>query len=82
LRPQKGTKSTKIAFVVFVLFCGCSVFAQSTYKNPIIDADYSDPDVIRVGDDFYLTALVCSGNGMRIRLSKGHRSQSIAVGSD
>lgn len=25
------------------------------YKNPII-ADYSDPDVIRVGDDFYLTA--------------------------
>lgn len=26
------------------------------YTNPIIDADYSDPDVIRVGDDFYLTA--------------------------
>jgi beta-xylosidase len=26
------------------------------YKNPIIFADYSDPDVIRVGDDFYLTA--------------------------
>jgi beta-xylosidase len=29
---------------------------QRDYKNPIIDADYSDPDVIRVGDDFYLTA--------------------------
>ncbi len=26
------------------------------YKNPVIDADYSDPDVVRVGDDFYLTA--------------------------
>jgi beta-xylosidase len=26
------------------------------YKNPILHADYSDPDVIRVGDDFYLTA--------------------------
>lgn len=26
------------------------------YKNPIIYADYSDPDVIRVGDDFYMTA--------------------------
>jgi hypothetical protein len=26
------------------------------YKNPIVFADYSDPDVIRVGDDFYLTA--------------------------
>jgi beta-xylosidase len=24
------------------------------YKNPILDADYSDPDAIRVGDDFYL----------------------------
>ncbi len=26
------------------------------YKNPIINADYSDPDAIRVGDDFYMTA--------------------------
>ena len=29
---------------------------DGTYKNPIIFADYSDPDVIRVGNDFYLTA--------------------------
>lgn len=29
---------------------------DGTYKNPIIDADYSDPDVIRVGDKFYMTA--------------------------
>jgi beta-xylosidase len=28
----------------------------NTFKNPIIFADYSDPDVIRVGDDFYMTA--------------------------
>ncbi|MFN4365720.1 glycoside hydrolase 43 family protein [Chryseobacterium hispalense] len=26
------------------------------YKNPIIFADYSDPDVIRVGNDYYMTA--------------------------
>ncbi|MFL5607809.1 MAG: glycoside hydrolase 43 family protein [Gemmatimonadaceae bacterium] len=26
------------------------------YRNPVLFADYSDPDVIRVGDDFYLTA--------------------------
>lgn len=26
------------------------------YKNPIIFADYSDPDMIRVGDDFYMVA--------------------------
>jgi len=29
---------------------------DGTYRNPVIYADYSDPDVIRVGDDFYLTA--------------------------
>jgi len=27
------------------------------YRNPVLNADYSDPDVIRVGDDFYM---VCS----------------------
>ena len=26
------------------------------YKNPVLHADYSDPDAIRVGDDFYMTA--------------------------
>jgi len=26
------------------------------YKNPVIYADYSDPDVIRVRDDYYMTA--------------------------
>lgn len=26
------------------------------YKNPVIDADYSDPDVVRVGNDYYMTA--------------------------
>ncbi len=29
---------------------------DGTYSNPIIQADYSDPDAIRVGDDFYMTA--------------------------
>ncbi|WP_346066742.1 glycoside hydrolase family 43 protein [Sphingobacterium siyangense] len=26
------------------------------FKNPVLYADYSDPDVIRVGDDYYMTA--------------------------
>lgn len=30
--------------------------SDGTYRNPILPADYSDPDVIRVGDDFYLVA--------------------------
>lgn len=26
------------------------------YKNPVLHADYSDPDATRVGDDYYMTA--------------------------
>ncbi|WP_394435084.1 glycoside hydrolase family 43 protein [Streptomyces sp. SGAir0957] len=29
---------------------------DGTYRNPVLGADWSDPDVLRVGDDFYLTA--------------------------
>ncbi len=29
---------------------------NGTYKNPVLHADYSDPDVCAVGDDFYMTA--------------------------
>ncbi|QBE65471.1 glycoside hydrolase family 43 protein [Pseudoduganella lutea] len=26
------------------------------YQNPVLDADYSDPDAVRVGDTFYMTS--------------------------
>lgn len=29
---------------------------DGTYRNPVLHADYSDPDVCAVGDDFYMTA--------------------------
>jgi len=29
---------------------------DGTYRNPILYADYSDPDVLRHGDDFWMTA--------------------------
>lgn len=29
---------------------------NGTYQNPVLNADYSDPDAIRVGDDFYMIA--------------------------
>ncbi len=29
---------------------------DGTYKNPVLHADYSDPDAVRVGDDFYLVS--------------------------
>ncbi len=33
-----------------------SDLGNGMYKNPILYADYSDPDAIRVGDDFFMTA--------------------------
>ena len=29
---------------------------DGTYKNPVIHADYSDPDAIRVGNDYYMVS--------------------------
>lgn len=43
--------STKYVSKVWVADQG-----NGTYKNPILNADYSDPDAIRVGNDFYLVA--------------------------
>nr|WP_290937245.1 family 43 glycosylhydrolase [Haliscomenobacter sp.] len=30
--------------------------SDDRYRNPVIHADYSDPDVVRVGADYYMTA--------------------------
>jgi len=48
-------------FLIFLLLIGYSQkwvpdLGNGFYKNPVIWADYSDPDAIRVDDDFYLTA--------------------------
>src|SRR3954466_14340898 len=60
-----------ICSLVVMLFFSPGLFAQAdtsiskvwvpdngdgTYKNPVLNADYSDPDVIRVGNDFYLVS--------------------------
>lgn len=34
----------------------CPDLQDGTFQNPILFADYSDPDVCRVGDTFYMTA--------------------------
>jgi len=40
-----------------LLAMGCAVIASGAdYRNPILYSDYSDPDVIRVGDRYYMTA--------------------------
>ena len=33
-----------------------SDLGNGTYKNPVLYSDYSDPDAIRVGDDYFMTA--------------------------
>jgi len=33
-----------------------SDLGNGRYKNPVLFADYSDPDIIKVGDDFYMVA--------------------------
>ena len=41
------------------------------YQNPILAEDYSDPDVIRVGDDYFLTASsFCNVPGLPVLHSK------------
>ncbi|MBN2279471.1 MAG: glycoside hydrolase 43 family protein [Candidatus Marinimicrobia bacterium] len=41
--------------VLFLFFLHCSK-PMKTYTNPIIHADYSDPDVVAVDDDYYMTS--------------------------
>ena len=41
------------------------------YRNPILYADYSDPDAIRVGEDYFMIASsFCNAPGLPILHSK------------
>ncbi len=57
----------KILFLIFLITSNLSAqhkkdliwnpnLGNGKYKNPIIYADYSDPDVVRVGNDYYMTS--------------------------
>lgn len=39
---------------------------NGTYKNPVLNADYSDPDVIRVGERYYMVASDFHFMGMQV----------------
>jgi beta-xylosidase len=43
---------------------------DGTYRNPVLKSDYSDPDAIRVGDDFYLVASDFHFVGMQVLHSR------------
>ncbi len=62
-------KNTKIVISIILSLLSLIAHAQSEisktwvadlgngkYKNPVLYADYSDPDVCRVGEDYYMTA--------------------------
>lgn len=51
--PQGVSKLPESAYVSEVWV---SDQGDGTYKNPVLYADYSDPDVCRVGEDYYMTA--------------------------
>src|SRR4051812_17905307 len=53
VREQSGRKADSPPASSYPWQSDCG---DGTYRNPIIYADYSDPDVIRVGKDFSLTA--------------------------
>ena len=38
------------------LFLSLALSAQFRYQNPVLHADYSDPDVCRVGEEYWMTA--------------------------
>jgi len=40
------------------------------YRNPVLNADYSDPDIVRVGEDFYMVCSDFHYMGMQILHSK------------
>lgn len=54
----------RLFFVLLISLLGLQLSAQpwnadlgnGKFKNPILFADYSDPDVCRAGNDFYMTA--------------------------
>ena len=39
---------------------------DGTYRNPVLNADFSDPDVIRVGDHYYMVASDFHFMGMQV----------------
>ena len=46
----------RIFNLVIAVLMPAMIAAQDTFRNPVMWADVPDPDVIRVGDDFYLVS--------------------------
>jgi len=53
---MKGALLSLAAIGLLAPLTGAAAPEQATYSNPILFADYSDPDMIRVGRDYYMVA--------------------------
>ena len=52
-----AVKKTLLLTLTFVLCTGMDARTdRDTYTNPVICLDYSDPDVVRTGNDYWMTA--------------------------
>ena len=49
-------KRSFVLILAFLLLMPFAAWSQFKYFNPVLHADYSDPDVCRVGEDYYMTA--------------------------
>lgn len=65
--------------LTFAILCGLSFTSHAqkwgdqgdgTYANPVLNADFSDPDVIRVGEKYYMVASDFHFMGMQILVSE------------
>jgi beta-xylosidase len=75
-------KYLQLGTVIAAVLCGiCAVRGadvpiswgdqgDGTYKNPILKSDFSDPDIVRVGADFYLVASDFHYVGMQVLHSR------------
>lgn len=65
-----------VMLVLCILLCNFTSTAQAqllwgdmgdgTYRNPVLNADYSDPDVVRMGDKYYMVASDFHYLGMQV----------------
>lgn len=71
----------RLVLLLFAVMHMLGLFAQQTsvfgdlgngmFRNPVIPSDYSDPDVIRVGEDYYgIASTFCFSPGMIVIHSK------------
>ncbi len=77
-------KTIQLVLFGILLLCPKAFFAQNlesnigtwgdqgngTYINPVVNADYSDPDLIRVGEDYYMVCSEFHYMGMPVLHSK------------